>query len=118
MRYLVLTAEKPGIWAAATEGVRQTYFDAHSAFSKAVGERATMVAGEALAEPDAATTLRRTDGRVTFTDGPFAETEEQIGGFYLLDADNLDIVTDLCALLPASYTIEIRPVVTIEGFEG
>ena len=57
-----------------------------------------------------ATTVRRDGASITVTEGPFAETAEQLGGFYLLEAPDLDVVTGLVALLPP-YTIEVRPVV-------
>jgi hypothetical protein len=50
-------------------------------------------------------------------EGPFAETAEVVGGFYLVDADNLDVMTGLCELLPKAYSLEIRPVVQVESFE-
>ena len=56
-----------------------------------------------------ATTLRTRSGEMTITDGPFAEAAEQIGGYYVLDAPDLDTVIDLCRILPA-YDIDIRPV--------
>lgn len=118
MRYLALLAYEPTAWSEASEETRQAYHQAHLDFHKAVAERATLLAGEALADVDTATTMRHVDGQVALTEGPFAETVEQIGGFYLVDAPNLDVMTDLCALLPPAYTIEIRPVITIEGFES
>ena len=117
-KYLILLAADEGDWGSATAEERQRVMDAHDAFHKAVADRATMVAGEALADPEAATTLRRVDGRPVLTEGPFAETAEVVGGFYLVDAPDLDVMTSLCELLPAPYTLEIRPVVQIEGFES
>ena len=118
MRYFVTIAYEPTVWAEATEEVQRRYHQAHLDFHDADAKRAAMVAGEALAGADTATTLRHVDGRPVLSDGPFAETAEQIGGFYLIDADNLDVMTELCALLPQAYSLEIRPVVQIEGFES
>ena len=83
----------------------------HEAFGEACHERAgvEMLGGEALGDGSTATTLRTRGGEMTITDGPFAEAAEQIGGFYLVDAPDLDTVVDLCRLLPA-YDIDIRPV--------
>jgi len=116
MRYLVLMAEAdPSTWDRATEPERQEIMRRHSAFDRAVRERGRMVAGEALAGVGAATTLRPGhDGRAV-TDGPFAETVEQLGGFYLIDVDHLDLAVELCQLLPDSYTVELRPVIDIDG---
>jgi hypothetical protein len=118
MRYLVLMAGEEGHWDTATAEQRQAVMDAHTAFHQAVAERATMLAGEALAESPAGRTLRHVDGRALVTDGPYAEGAEQLGGFYLLQADSADLVVDLCRLLPTSYAVEVRPVIEIEGHEG
>ena len=118
MKYLVLMAAEEGGWDTATPEERQRVMDAHDAFHKAVAERATMVAGEALAESAAGRTLRHVDGQPVVTEGPYAEGVEQLGGFYLLEADSLDLVLDLCRQLPSSYAVEVRPVIQIEGYEG
>jgi hypothetical protein len=118
MRYFVAIAYEPSVWGDASPEEQQRYRADHLAFSEAVGQRASLVAGEALADADAATTLRHVDGAPVLTEGPFAQTAEVMGGFYLVDADNLDVMTSLCELLPQAYTLEIRPVVSIEGFES
>jgi hypothetical protein len=118
MKYLVLLAEEEGDWQNATPEERQAVMDAHTAFHKAVTERATMLAGEALAESSAGRTLRHVDGEPLVTDGPFTEGVEQLGGFYLIEAESPDLVLDLCRLLPTSYAVEVRPVIEIEGYEG
>jgi hypothetical protein len=118
VRYFVTIAYQPSVWSDASPQVRQRYHEQHLAFHSAVAERASLVAGEALAGSDTATTLRHVNGAPVLTEGPFAETAEVVGGFYLIDAENLDVMTDLCALLPQAYSLEIRPVVQIEGFES
>jgi hypothetical protein len=117
MKNLVLMAAEEGRWHDATAEQRQAVMDAHTAFHKAVAERATMLAGEALAESRAGRTVRHVDGRPLVTDGPYAEGVEQLGGFYLLEADSQDLVVDLCGLLPSSYAVEVRPVIELEGYE-
>ena len=117
MRYVVLLADDPRGWETATEAEREAVMQAHTDFDKAVRERASMVAGEALADASEARTLRPGAGGRSVTDGPYAEAAEQLGGFYVIDAPDLDTVTELCQLLPASYTIEIRPVVVIDGYD-
>ena len=71
-----------------------------------------LLAGEALQPVATATTLRVRDGRVTITDGPFAETKEQLAGFYLIDARDLDEALQLAAKIPPARvgSIEVRPV--------
>jgi hypothetical protein len=118
VKALVLMAATEGGWDTATAEQRQSVMDAHTAFHKAVAERATMLAGEALAESATARTLRHVAGEPVVTDGPYAESVEQVGGFYLIEADSMDLVLELSHLLPSSYSIEVRPVIEIEGYEG
>lgn len=113
MRYLVLLAGDEAAWPVMSEAEQEAEMAAHDAFSAAVAARGTIVAGEALGGSDTATTLRQVDGAVRITDGPYAETAEQLGGFYLVDLPDLDQVTEVCALLPPYYAIEIRPVVEV-----
>ena len=118
MKYLVLMAADEGEWESAPPEDRQRIMDAHDAFHKAVADRATMLAGEALAESAEGRTLRHVDEKAVVTEGPYAEGVEQLGGFYLVEADSIDLVLELCALLPTSYAVEVRPVIQIEGYEG
>ncbi len=114
----MLTASDASAWESAPAQVREEYFDAHRAFERAVAGRGTTVVGAALADADTATTLRHGPaGGLTVTDGPFVELAEQIGGFYLVDLPDLDAAVAAAALLPASYAVEIRPVIEIEGYE-
>jgi hypothetical protein len=117
VKAVILLAATEGGWESATAEQRQEVMDAHTAFHKAVAERATMLAGEALAEAREARTLRHVAGSSVVTDGPYAEAAEQIGGFYMIEAESLDLVVELCHLLPSSYAVEVRPVIDIEGYE-
>jgi hypothetical protein len=111
MKYAVLIYQDERMWAEATAEQRAAYHAAHDVFDRAVRDRADMLGGEALTGVATATTIRRgADGTPELTDGPFAETAEQLGGFYLVEAPDLDTMTELCALLPAQYTLEVRPV--------
>ena len=71
-----------------------------------------LVAAEALQPIDTATSVRVRNGKILITDGPFAETKEQLAGFYLVDADNLDDAIQIAAKIPPARegTIEVRPV--------
>lgn len=113
MKYFVLLAtmgEQPP-WDELTTEDQQADMDRHVAFDEACASRegVEVLSSEALGDGSMATTLRTRGGEVTITDGPFAEAAEQIGGYYLLEAPDLDTVTDLCRILPA-YDIDIRPV--------
>jgi hypothetical protein len=113
VKYAVLLYEDEALWENASESERQVYFDRHARFAKVVAENGTtMLAGEALQSVNAATTLRRRGDDVTITDGPFAETAEQLGSFYLLEARSLDEILEAVRVLP-EYTIEIRPIADV-----
>lgn len=113
MKYFVLLAgfgELPS-WDALTPEQQGAMMAEHGAFDEACAARPGVeILSEApLGDGTTATTLRTRGGEMTITDGPFAEAAEQIGGYYLLDAPDLDTVIELCRILPA-YDIDIRPV--------
>ncbi|HYF73503.1 MAG TPA: YciI family protein [Nocardioides sp.] len=111
MKFVLLMAEEGHFdrWDAADAAARERVVAAFEAFDAAVAERGTVVGGEALSRPESARTVRPGPGRVV-TDGPFAETVEQIGGFYVIDVESLDDAVELARLLPGEYTVEVRPV--------
>lgn len=84
------------------------------AFGQEVGEK--ILAGEALMPTAMATSVRVTDGEIITTDGPFAETKEQLGGFYMVDAADLDEAIKIAAKIPHASrgTIEVRPVMEFD----
>jgi len=114
MKYFLLLAgedSETGPFEQLTPEQQEAEMGKHMAFGEACEERAgvEMVGGEALGDGSMATTLRTRGGEMTATDGPFAEAAEQIGGYYVLDAPDLDTVIELCRILPA-YDIDIRPI--------
>ena len=111
MKYLVLIAYPSDGWSSMTADEQAESHKDHVRFHQAVGEH--ILGGEALASSSAATTLRHVGGQPVLTDGPFAETAEIIGGFYLIDAPDLDTLTDWCRLLPKGYSLEIRPCIDV-----
>ena len=116
-RYVVLIAYRPEVWEAAGASGRQEYFDAHHAFERFVDERGARLHGGALCEAETATTLGPGRGAERMvTDGPFVDLTEQIGGYYDVELPDLDSAIAAGRLLPADYTVEIRPVMTIEGY--
>lgn len=86
------------------------------AFSEKVETSGKFIAGEALHPVAMATTVTRENGTIETMDGPFAETKEQLGGFYLLDCDNLDEALSLAAEIPVTGwgRVEVRPIMTFE----
>jgi hypothetical protein len=116
VKYFVLLAgygEMPA-WDELTPEEQEAGMAKHAAFDEACSARegVEIVSAEALTDGSVATTLRTRGGETTITDGPFAEAAEHIGGYYVLDAPDLDTVIDLCKVLPA-YDIEIRPVLEL-----
>jgi hypothetical protein len=95
--------------------------DAYNAFTENVRSRGAMKGGEALDSVDTATTVRVVEGKTITTDGPFAETKETLGGFYLVEAADLDEAISYAAMIPGAKRgcIEVRPVwdYVIQGLE-
>ncbi len=80
----------------------------------AIQEEPNVLGGNQLQPAETATTVRVEDGRTLTTDGPFVETKEELGGYYLLEADHLDAAIEVAARIPAARmggAIEVRPVV-------
>jgi hypothetical protein len=92
-------------WENASEADRQAMYDRHRAFGQAAGGK--IVTGAELASTRTATTIRVRDGKTVVTDGPFAETKEQLGGFYLFDVGDLDEASELAKGIPAEV-VELR----------
>jgi hypothetical protein len=79
----------------------------------ALAREPVTVGGDELQDPDTATTVRVRDGETLTTDGPFAETKEQLGGYYLIDCGSLDEALEFAARIPAAErgAVEVRPLV-------
>jgi hypothetical protein len=119
MRYLLLIyTEEPTEMPPADVIAAQTA--AYDAFSNEVRDRGLLEAGEALHPTTSATTVRVRDGETVTTDGPFAETKEALGGFYLISAKDLDEAIELAAKIPGAMhgSIEIRPILDFMAAEG
>jgi len=112
MQYLVLIYSQESTEPVDAATMQQV-IDEYSAYSKMLRDRGAYVAGEALQPTATATTVRIRDGRTMTTDGPFAETKEALGGFYLVEAKDLDEALVFGAACPGAKwgSIEVRPVV-------
>lgn len=90
---------------------------AYTVFTREVRERKVMEGGEALQPTPSATTLRVRNGKTLVTDGPYAETKEALGGFYLVDVKDLDEALELAAMIPGATrgAIEVRPIWELPG---
>lgn len=115
MKYALLIYGDPSSGDMTPEAM-QASMDEWWKYEAWLGERGIKLAGEALHPTDQATTVRVQDGKTMTTDGPFAETKEQLGGFYLIDVANLDEALEAAAKCPGAVVgaIEVRPV---EEFE-
>ena len=110
MKFLVLIHLDESAWDALTPAEHEAVLAQHAAFEReAAGLGVAILSTEPLRRARTATVLRRRGDVVTLTEGPFVETVEQLGGYYLVDAADLDAVTEACRLLP-ELAIEIRPV--------
>ena len=112
MKYLLLIYEKEANWAGMSEADKGKVFEEYMDYSRRARKNGQYVAGAALQPVTTATTVRVKNGKTLSTDGPFAETKEQLGGFYLMEAKDLDEAIALAAGIPAARTgsIEIRPI--------
>jgi hypothetical protein len=111
MRYLTLIYGEERTEAPSESEGRQMMAE-YGEYTQMIKDRGAMLGGEALEPSTAATTVRVRDGKVSTTDGPFAETKEQLGGYYLLDCKDLDEAIDLAAKIPGARwgAIEVRPI--------
>jgi hypothetical protein len=108
--YLILIYEDEASYASADESVLGEVFAEHTAFGEANG--AALSGGNALAATGAATSIRREpSGEITVTDGPFVETKEALGGYYLIEAADLDEAIAVAKQVPARFGgVEVRPI--------
>ena len=112
MQYMLLVYGVEPSVPLSPEAIQQE-IDEYSAFGEEARSRKVMVAVEALHPVATATTVRVRDGKTMTTDGPFAETKEVLGGFYILNCKNLDEAIEMAAKIPGAKqgAIEIRPIV-------
>ncbi|MBA3877009.1 MAG: hypothetical protein C0498_08745 [Anaerolinea sp.] len=113
MQYLLLIYQaEPAADAQSGADEMTGELAAYAAFTRETRERGQFVAGEALEPTATATSVRVRDGKTVVTDGPFAETKEALGGFYLLDCRDLDEAIEMAAKIPGARrgTIEVRPI--------
>jgi hypothetical protein len=112
MRYALLICTDEKAVAALSPDDGQAALNEYLAFADEMGKRGVLQAGERLRPTTDATTVRVRDGEVLTADGPFAETKEQMGGFYLVDCKDLDEAIEVAAKIPGARigTIEVRPI--------
>lgn len=110
MRYALLIYGNEATDMPTSEEAIQAVMDAYNAFGERFKDK--IVGGEALEPTTAATSVRLRDGKALTTDGPFAETKEQLGGYYIVSCANLDEAIEIASHIPGAATgsIEVRPV--------
>jgi hypothetical protein len=111
--YVILIYENESAYVDASPKVWQTAMEAHTRFAGQVGEKGGKLTGGNALQPTTTATSVRGD---VVTDGPFAETKEALGGFYLVEARDLDHALEIAKLCPAPYGgVEVRPVMDTSG---
>jgi hypothetical protein len=115
MKYLCMVCLDEKKLNALSESESQTLDDESLAYDRTLQERGHLIAAQALESVQAATTVRFRGGKLSITDGPFAETTEQIGGFLLIEAKDLNEAIQLVSKVPVLRlgSIEVRPIKTL-----
>jgi hypothetical protein len=113
MRYLCLIYDDEKKVAALPESESNAFMGEYFAFTDGIKASGHYLAGEALQAVETATTVRVRNGKVGTTDGPFAETKEQLGGFYMIEARDLNDAIQVAAKIPSAKlgSVEVRPIV-------
>ena len=111
MKYILLIYGDERVWESATDAEKQRSYEAHGAYGEALEKAGVMRGGYELKPVSTATTIRFDGGKPTTLDGPFAETKEQLGGYYIIEVDNLEQAMEWAAKMPAmtSGAVEVRP---------
>jgi hypothetical protein len=112
MKYMLLIYADEQVW---TEEEREQCYGESAEVARALDVKGQYLAASPLQPVATATSIRVREGKPLVTDGPFAETREQLGGYFLVDAKNLDEAIDIAAQLPGARkgTVEIRPLVEV-----
>jgi hypothetical protein len=115
MQYLILIYENEAEFGAMAPEERKKIFGEYMEFSKSIVASGHYKGGNALQPTSTATTVRIRGGKQLVTDGPFAETREQLGGYYLIEAKDLDEARAIAARVPAvrAGSIEVRPILAM-----
>ncbi len=115
MQYLLLIYGNESAMKTATDADRNAMFAAYGDFTAGIVKSGHMVAGEALQPASTATNVRVREGKTLTADGPYAETKEQLGGYYLVEANDLDEAIKIASRIPGARagSIEVRPVMVL-----
>jgi hypothetical protein len=113
MKYLCLIYDEEKKLESMPKDESDKFMGEYFAFTDGIKKSGHYVAGEALQPVQTATTVRLRNGKISTTDGPFAETKEQLGGFYMIEARDLNDAIQVAAKIPSARlgSIEVRPVI-------
>ena len=116
MKYLCLIYDEEQKLAGMSQRESDAFMDEYFSFTDAIRKSGHYLGGEALQPVETATTVRVRNGRLSATDGPFAETKEQLGGFYLVEARDLNDAIQVAAKIPSARLgcVEVRPILNVE----
>ena len=112
MHYMCLIYDDEDVWNGLPEDERNALYGEYTSFTESIREGGQYVQADQLQPISTATTVRVRDGKTLVTDGPFAETKEQLGGYYVLECENIDEAIAYAAKIPTaeSGSVEVRPV--------
>jgi hypothetical protein len=112
MQYLLMIYQNEAEYGKIDAATGKKMMEEYGAFTQSIVQSGNFKAGDALQPTTTATTVRVRDGKTLTTDGPFAETREQLGGYYLVEAKDLDAAVAIAARIPGAKTgsIEVRPI--------
>ena len=112
MKFMLLIYHDEATWEAQTESERQEIYREYRELIQELEPKGTYLVGDELQPTTTARTVRVRDGKSMITDGPFAETREQLGGFFLIEAADENAANSIAARIPSARTgsIEVRPV--------
>ena len=113
MKYLLAIYADEAEWGELSEADRQAMYVEYARFAEDLGRRGMMIDGAELRPTAAATSVRVRDGRTLVTDGPFAETKEQLGGYFVVECESIDDAIEAAGQMPTARhgCIEVRPLV-------
>ena len=119
-QYMLLIHDPEGVWETLSEDEQKAAYEEYFALSRELQDQGRYVSAHELEPTATAATVRVRDGETLVTDGPYAETKEALGGYYLLEADSLDEATTWAAKIPSARhgAVEVRPVVMREAEVG
>ena len=114
MQYLLLIYDSEATWEKMSPTDQAKMYEEYGKFTNEIKAKGNHLAGHQLKPVATATTVRVRDGKRVATDGPFAETKEQLGGFYLVEANNLDDAIEMAGKIPGARfgSVEVRPIET------